>query len=94
MIYYNSDIKAEMEKELDVCQLLSVPVLVFIDTTKGDNRRVLCVVFNQTRPLITNKKNVNTVLMAASKTSNAFLDSTFTVNIVAKFQLGYQNFRY
>ena len=91
MKYSDSDIKAAMAKDLDVRQLLSLPVLVFLDAKKGNNPRVLCVVFDQTRPLITKKKDENAVLMAASKKSKAFLDSKFTVDVVAEFQVGYQN---
>ena len=87
MKYPNSDIKAAMEKDLDVRQLLSLPVLVFLDTKKGDNPRVLCVVFDQTRPLITKKKDANAVLMAASNISKSFLDSEFTVESVAEFAI-------
>ena len=91
IIYSNSDIKEAIEKYLDVCQLLSLLVSVCIDTTEGDNHCVLCVVFNQTCPIITKKKDNNAVIMAASNTSNAFLDSKFTVDAVTEFQLGYQN---
>ena len=83
MKYINSDIKAAIAKDLDVRQLLSLPVSVFLDTTKCDNPRVLCVVFDQTRPIITKIKDANAVLMAASKKSKAFLDSKFTVDVVA-----------
>ena len=61
MKYSNTNIKAATEKDLDVRQLLSLPVLVFLDTTKGDNPHVLCVVFNQTHPLITKKKDSKAV---------------------------------
>ena len=91
MKYINSDIKAAIAKDLDVRQLLSLPVSVFLDTTKCDNPRVLCVVFDQTRPIITKIKDANAVLMAASKASKAFLHYKFTVDAVAKFQVGYQN---
>ena len=87
MKYPNSDIKAVMEKDLDVCQLLSLSVLVFLDTKKGDNPRVLCVVFDQMRPLITKKKDANAVLMSASNISKSFLDSEFTVESVAEFAI-------
>ena len=40
--YSDSDIKAAMAKDLDVRQLLSLPVSVFLDTTKGENPHVLC----------------------------------------------------
>ena len=83
-----------MEKDLDVRQILSLPVSVFLDSTKGDNPRVILVVFDQTRPLIANKKDTNAVLMAASKKSKEFLDYKFTVNAVDEFQAGYQNARY
>ena len=43
------------KNDLDVLQLLSLLVLVFIKAEKGDNPRYLCVVFDQTRPLITKK---------------------------------------
>ena len=82
-----------MAKDLDVCQILSLPVSVFIDSTKGDNPRVILVVFDQTRPLITKKKYANVVIMAASSTPKAFLDYKFTVNAVAEFQVGYKNVR-
>ena len=85
MKYSDSNIKSAMSKNLDVLQLLSLPVSLFLDTTKVDNPRVLCVLFDQTRPLITKKKDANAVLMAASKTSKAFLDSKFTVDAVAEF---------
>ena len=49
--------------------------------------------FDQTRPLIANKKDTNAVLMAASKKSKEFLDYKFTVNAVDEFQVGYQNAR-
>ena len=87
MKYSDSDIKAAMEKYLYFHQLLSLPVSLFRDTTKGDNPRVLCVVFDQTRPLIAKKKDANAVLMAASRTSKSFLDSKFTVDTVAEFQV-------
>ena len=93
MKYSDSDIKAAMVNDLDVRQLPSLPVSVFLDTTNGDNPRVLYVVFNQTCPLITKKKDANAVLMDKSKTSKAFPDSKFTVNAVAEFQVGYQNAR-
>ena len=93
MKYSNSDIKSEMAKDLDVCQLLSLTVSVFLDTTKGDNPRVLCVVFDQTRPLITKKKGDNAVIMAELKTPKAFLYFKFTVDAVAEFQLRYKNSR-
>ena len=93
MKYSNRDIKAAMAKDLDVSQLLSLLVSVFLDTTKGDNPRVICVVFDQTRPLMTKNKDANAVLMSASKTPKAFLDSKVTVNAVAEFQVGYQNAR-
>ena len=82
-----------MVKDLDVRQLLILMVLVFIDTTKSDNLSVLWVLLDQMRPLITNKKDVNAVLVAASKISKVFLYSKFTVNVVDEFQLGYQNAR-
>ena len=40
--YSDSNIKAAMAKDLGVRQLLSLPVSVFLDTTKGKNPRVLC----------------------------------------------------
>ena len=49
--------------------------------------------FDQTRPLIAKKKDTNVVLIAASKTSKAFLDYKFTVDTVAEFQVGYHNAR-
>ena len=49
--------------------------------------------FDQTRPLIAKNKDTNAVLIAASKTSKAFLDYKFTFNAVAEFQVGYQNAR-
>ena len=52
---------------------------------------MLCVLFDQMCSLITNKKDANAVLVASSKTSKAFLDSKFTVDAVANFQVGYQN---
>ena len=93
MKYSDSKIKAVMEKDLDALQLPSLSVSVFVDTTKDDNPRVLWVVFDQMRPLITKKKDANAVLMSASKKSKAFLDYKFTVNAVAEFQVGYQNAR-
>ena len=93
MKYSDSDIKAAMEKYLYFHQLLSLPVSLFLDTTKGDNPRVLYVVLDKTRPLIAKKKDANAVLMAASRTSKSFLDSKFIVNTVAEFQVGYQNSR-
>ena len=82
-----------MAKDLDVRQILSLPVSVFLDSTKGDNPRVILVVFDQTRPLITKKKYANAVIMAASRTSKEFLDYKFTVNAVAEFQVGFKNVR-
>ena len=82
-----------MAKDLDVRQLLSLPVSVFIDKTKGDNPRVIFVVFDQTLLLITKKKYSNAVLMDAWNTSKAFLDSKSTVNAVTGFQVGYKNAR-
>ena len=93
MKYSNRDIKAAMAKDLDVCQLLKLAVSVFLDTTKCDNPHVICVVFDQTCTLITKKKDANAMLMAASRTSKVFLDSKFTVDAVAEFQVGYQNSR-
>ena len=54
---------------------------------------MLCVAFNQTRPITTKKKGANAVLMAASKITKAFLDSKFAVDAVTEFQVGYQNAR-
>ena len=71
------------KNDLDVLQLLSLPVLVFIKAAKGDNPRYLCVVVNQTHPLIT-KNNVFSILMAAPKPSKAFLNYKFTVNTVTE----------
>ena len=82
-----------MAKDFAFCQLLILPVSVFLDTTKGDNPCVLCVVFGQTRPLIAKKKDDNAILMATSRTSKSFLDSKFTVDTVAEFQVGHQNSR-
>ena len=93
MKYSVSNIKAAMAKYLYFHQLLSLPVSLFRDTTKGDNPRVLYVVLDKTRPLIAKKKDANAVLMAASRTSKSFLDSKFIVNTVAEFQVGYQNSR-
>ena len=91
--YSDSDIKVVMAKDLDVLQLPSLSVSVCLDTTKGDNPHMLWVVFDQMCPLITKNKDANAVLMAASKTSQAFLDYKFTVDTVAEFQVGYKNAR-
>ena len=90
MKYSNSNIKAAMAKALDFCQLLILPVSVFLDTAKGDNPCMLCVVFNQTHPLITKKKDANAVIMDSSKTAKVFLGSKFTVDAVAEFQVGHK----
>ena len=86
MKYAGSDIKLAREKnDWDVLQLLSLPVSVFIEAKKGDNPRELCLVFDQTRPIITKKKNAFSTHMAASKPSKEFLNSKFTVDTVTEF---------
>ena len=70
------------KNDLDVLQLLSLLVLVFIKAEKGDNPSYLCVVVNQTRPLIT-KNNAFSILMAAPNPPKALLNYKFTVNTVA-----------
>ena len=70
---------------------MSLPVLVFIESTKGENPSEICVIFDQTCPLITKKKNAFSALMAASKPSKALLNYNFTVNAIAEFQVVYQN---
>ena len=58
MKYSDSGIKLAMAKnDLDVLQLLSLPVSVFIEAKKGDNQSELYVVFDQTYPIITKKNN-------------------------------------
>ena len=79
--------------DLDVLQLLSLPVSVFIEAKKGNNPRKLYVVFDQTRPIITKKNNAFSTHMAASKPSKAFPNYNFTVDAVAEFQVGYKNVR-
>ena len=64
--YADSDIKlARAKNDLYILQLLSLPVSVFIESTKGDKTCEICVVFDQTRPLITKKKNAFSTLTAA-----------------------------
>ena len=78
------------ENDLDAIQILSLTVSVFIEAKKVDIPCKLCVVFDQIHPLITNKENTFSTLVAASKPPKAFLDSKFTVDAVAEFQVGYQ----
>ena len=82
-----------MKNYLDVLQLLSLPVLVFIKSTKGDNPRYLCILFDQTHPLITKKNNAFSTLMAAPNPPKELLNYKFVVNTVAEFQVEYQNTR-
>ena len=84
MKYSYSNIKlARAKNYLDLFQLLSLPVSVFIEETKGSNPRDLCVVFDKTCPLITKKMNEFSTLVSALKPSKAFLNSKFTVDTVA-----------
>ena len=66
-------------------------LLVFIEATKVDNPRDLCVVFDPKRPLISKGNNAFSKLMAASNTSKAFLNYKFTIGAVAEFQVVYKN---
>ena len=57
--YDDSYIKlARANNDLDVLQLLSLLVSVFIESTECGNPHKLCVVFDQICPLLTNKKNI------------------------------------
>ena len=79
MKYSDNDIKLVMEKSnLDVLQLPSLPVSVFIESMKGNNHREFSVVFDQTCPLITKKNNAFSTLMDASNPSKTFLNSKST----------------
>ena len=97
MKYADSDIKLARAKndldDLDVFQLLSLPLLVFIEASKWYNPHELCLLFNETSPLITKKKNAFSKFMAASNPSKAFLNYKFTFDAVARFQVGHQNAR-
>ena len=86
MKYADIDIKlARAKNDLDVFQLLSLPLLVFIEETKCDNPRELCLLCDQTNPLIAKKKNAFSTIMAASNPSKTFLEYKFTVDAVAQF---------
>ena len=90
----DSNIKLAREKnDLDVLQLLILTLLVFIEATKCNNPREICLLFDQTSPLITKKNNNFSTIMAASNPSKAFLNSKFTVDVVAEFRVGHQNKR-
>ena len=92
MKYADSDINlVRANNDLDVLQLLSLTLLVFIEEEKSNNPLELCLLFDQTCPLITKKKNAVSTLMAASNPSKAFLSSKFTVDAVAEFQVGHKN---
>ena len=94
MKHSDRDIKlARAKNDLDVLQTMTLPVSVFIEAIKGNSPRKLCVVYEQTCHLINNKKNTFSTIIDYSKLSKAFLNSKFTVNAVAKFQVVYQNAR-
>ena len=63
-IYLQRHKLARKNIDLYFLQLMSLPVLVFINATKGNNPRHLCVVFNKTHPLILKNKAFSTLIDA------------------------------
>ena len=88
----DSDIKlARAYNYLDVLQLLSLPISVFLQAANGDKPHDLHVAVDQTQPQSITKNNALTTLMAASKPSKSLLTTNFTVEVVPEVQVGYQN---